>query len=97
MKRKLEARGFTFPERVYGNLQSGSMSEKYFLYALDNLRAGTNEIYFHPAVYADERSLSADEQQCSIEFEALTSASVKQRLNELNVKLTNYFEMEASR
>ena len=97
MKRKLRARGFTFPERVYGNLQSGRMSEQYFLYALDNLRAETNEIYFHPAMYAEDRSLNADEQQCLIEFEALTSARVKQRLNELNVKLTNYFEMEASR
>jgi hopanoid biosynthesis associated protein HpnK len=97
MKRKLRARGFTFPERVYGNLQSGRMSERYFLYALDNLRAETNEIYFHPALYAEDRSLSADEQQCLIEFEALTSERVKQRLNESNVKLTNYFEMEASR
>lgn len=95
MKRKLRTRGFMFPERVYGNLQSGRMSERYFLYALDNLRAGTNEIYFHPALYAQERSLSADERQCLIEFETLMSAQVKERLNELNIKLTNYFEMES--
>jgi hopanoid biosynthesis associated protein HpnK len=97
MKRKLRARGFAFPDRVYGNLQSGRMSERYFLYALDNLRAETNEIYFHPAVYAQNRSLNAGEQQCLIEFEALTSERVKERLGELNVKLTNYFEMRASR
>ena len=95
MKGKLRARGFTFPERVYGNLQSGRMSEQYFLYALDNLRSETNEIYFHPALYAEDRPLSPDERQCLVEFEALVSARVKQRLDELNVKLTNYFEMEA--
>ncbi|HKP84765.1 MAG TPA: hopanoid biosynthesis-associated protein HpnK [Blastocatellia bacterium] len=95
MKRKLRARGFTFPERVYGNLQSGRMNERYFLYTLDNLLAGTNEIYFHPAVYAEDRALGADEQQHLIEFEALTSARVKKRLSELRIKLTNYIEMEA--
>ena len=72
------------------------MSERYFLYALDNLRAETNEIYFHPAVYAEDRALGADEQQCLIEFEALTSARVRERLSELQIKLTNYIELEAN-
>jgi hopanoid biosynthesis associated protein HpnK len=93
MKKTLTGRGFLFPERVYGNLQSGRMSERYFLYALDNLSADTNEIYFHPAVYSDERLLDHQERQCSIEFEALTSDRVKQRVNELGIKLTNYFEI----
>jgi hypothetical protein len=93
MKKKLRRRGFTFAERVYGNLQSGRMSERYFLYALDNLTAETSEIYFHPAVYADEVLLSADERQCSIEFEALTSKKVKQRVQILGLKLTNYSEL----
>lgn len=93
MKKKLKERGFTFAERVYGNLQSGGMSERYFLYALDNLTAETSEIYFHPAVYADEKLLSADERQSSIEFEALTSKKVKQRAQARGLKLTNYFEI----
>ncbi len=93
MKKKLRERGFIFPERVYGNLQSGRMSERYFLYALDNLTAETNEIYFHPAVYADDRLLDGDERQCSIEFEALTSRKVRERLDELGVKLTRYAEI----
>jgi hopanoid biosynthesis associated protein HpnK len=93
MKKKLSERGFTFPERVYGNLQSGRMSERYFLYALDNLTAETNEIYFHPAVYADDRLLDRDERQCSIEFEALTSKKIKERVRELGVKLTSYAEI----
>lgn len=93
MRKKLTAHGFAFPERVYGNLQSGGMSERYFLYALDNLTAGTSEIYFHPAVYEDQKLLSGDERQCSIEFEALTSKRVKERVQALGVKLTNYFEI----
>ena len=93
MKSRLRERGFAYAERVYGNLQSGAMSERYFLYALDNLTAETNEIYFHPAVYSDDRLLSSDARQGSIEFEALTSAKVKERLQELGVKLTNYFEI----
>ena len=59
MKSKLKAAGFTVPERVYGNLQSGRMNESYFLYILDNLRAATNEIYFHPATYSPDRALDA--------------------------------------
>jgi hopanoid biosynthesis associated protein HpnK len=94
MKRKLLARGFTFPERVYGNLQSGRMSEQYFLYMLDKLSFGTSEIYFHPATYADDKVLNADERQCSIELEALMSALVRQRIDELGVVLTTYSEIE---
>lgn len=93
MNRKLRERGFTSPEKVYGNLQSGRMSERYFLYALDNLTARTTEIYFHPAVYADDRLLDKDERQCSIEFEALMSKRVRERVQELGITLTNYFEI----
>jgi ABC-type uncharacterized transport system substrate-binding protein len=71
------------------------MDESYFLYMLDNLRAATSEIYFHPATYPPAHSLDAHEQQCQIEFETLLSEPVKQRLAQLNVRLTNYVEMEA--
>lgn len=97
MKKKLRKRGFTFPERVYGNLQSGRMNERYCLHALNNLTAEVSEIYLHPAVYPDDRLLNSDERQCSIEFEALTSDKIKERVQQLGIKLTNYFEMEATR
>jgi len=93
MKRKLRKHGFSFPERVYGNLQSGRMSERYCLYVLERLTEETSEIYFHPAVYSDDRVLDNEERQCSIEFEALVSASVKEKMRELGIKLTNYFEI----
>jgi hypothetical protein len=72
------------------------MNERYFLYALDRLSARTNEIYFHPALSRDER-LTDDQRQCAIELEALISASVKKRIGELGIKLTNYVEIEAAR
>jgi chitin disaccharide deacetylase len=97
MKRKLRAAGFTVPERVYGNLQSGHMDESYFLYMLDHLKAATAEIYFHPAFYPADRALDADEQQCQIEFETLVSRRVRECLALSNIKLTNYVEMEAQR
>jgi hopanoid biosynthesis associated protein HpnK len=97
MKRKLRNAGFTVPERVYGNLQSGRMSESYFLYILDHLRATTSEIYFHPAVYPSDRALDADEQQCQLEFETLISERVRERLTQTGIQLTNYIEMEAQR
>ena len=94
MKRKLRAAGFSVPERVYGNLQSGRMDESYFLYMLDHLRAATAEIYFHPAAYPADRALDADEQQCQIEFETLLSGRVRERLAQSGVKLTTYAELE---
>jgi len=93
MNKKLRARGFSFPERVYGNLQSGRMSERYFLYTLDHLTADTTEIYFHPAVYDDERLLDNDQRQCSIEFEALLSKKVKEKLTQRGISLANYFDL----
>jgi len=97
MKKKLKKRKFVFPRRVYGNLQTGRMSEEYFLHALENLRAETNEIYFHPAVYDTSQLLSDEQRQCLVEFEALTSKRVSQRLRDSQIKLTNYFEIELDR
>jgi hopanoid biosynthesis associated protein HpnK len=95
MTRKLRERGFTYPTRVYGNLQSGRMSEGYFLYALEHLEADASEIYFHPAVYPDDKSLNSDECQASIEFEALTSKKVKDRIQALGIRLINYADLDA--
>lgn len=94
MQRQLRASGFVYAERVYGNLHSGQMDEQYFLYMLDNLRAATNEIYFHPAVYPVDSTLNAAAQQGMREFAALTSPTVRRRAHELGIVLTNYFDLE---
>jgi chitin disaccharide deacetylase len=97
MKPKLYSKGFVFPERVYGNLQSGRVSERYFLYALDNLEAECNEIYCHPSFYADRRDLSKDQEQSQVEFEALISPSVAEKIKTRGISLTNYFELDPAR
>ena len=97
MKKKLKARGFMFPHRVYGDLQTGRMNEQYFLYALENLRSETNEIYFHPAVYGAGAALTDEQRQQVIEFGALTSPTVIRRMNELGVELANYFDLDTAR
>jgi hopanoid biosynthesis associated protein HpnK len=94
MKKHLQRHQFSFTERVYGNLQSGAMDEQYFLYALNNLSTPTAEIYFHPATYPIERVLSAEEQQSMIEFEALISPRLIERLQDPRFKLINYFDLE---
>ena len=96
MKRQLRAHGFVWAERVYGNLHSGRMDEAYFLYMLEHLRARTNEIYFHPAVYPVDHPLKANEWQGTREFAALTSHAVCRRLHELGIALINYFDLDPS-
>jgi hopanoid biosynthesis associated protein HpnK len=94
MKRHLKKQGFVFAERVYGNLQSGAMNDRYFLYALDHLHAATNEIYFHPAVYTSGRDLNDEEKQLMIEFEALINGKVKARARDSRFKLITYFDLD---
>jgi hypothetical protein len=94
MKRNLRRSGFTTVERVYGNLQSGEMSEEYFLYLLKQLKTDANEIYFHPAYFENEKLLTQEQKQCAHEFEALTSGKVKADISNSNIRLTNYIELE---
>jgi hypothetical protein len=63
---------------------------------LDNLRAPTNEVYFHPAVYPADCRLHAAEQQGMREFAALTSPSVCRRTQDLGIELMNYFDLRES-
>ncbi|MBI3650430.1 MAG: hopanoid biosynthesis-associated protein HpnK [Acidobacteria bacterium] len=94
MKRHLKKHDFVFAERVYGNLQSGAMNDKYFLHALEHLHAATNEIYFHPALYATGRVLNAEEKQLMIEFEALINQQVQERAQDARFQLINYFGLD---
>jgi len=96
MKRKLKAKEFAFPERVLGNLQSGRMSEDYFLYSLRHLQTHVNEIYFHPAIYPDSQMLDRERLQALTEFRALMSLKVSELVQSRNIKLINYFDLRAN-
>lgn len=97
MKPRLRSRGFVFPERVYGNLQSGRITERYLLYALDNLGAACNEIYCHPAFYGRSTKLSKDQEEHQVEFEGLISSSVVRKVKAAGVRLMNYRELDRAR
>jgi chitin disaccharide deacetylase len=94
MKRKLYSRGFVVPERVYGTLQSGRITERYLSYVLDNLGAECNEIYCHPAFYGGStENLSKSQQQCQLEFKALLSSSVAEKVKATGISLISYLEL----
>ena len=46
MKRLVRSRGFSFPQRVYGNLLTGTMSLEYVLSLLDGLPPGVQRNLF---------------------------------------------------
>ncbi len=88
MKARLRRRGFLFPARVFGNFQSGRMSEAYFVHVLERLRDGTSEIYFHPAMPCARGAAGATE------LRALTSERVRSRIRDLGIELTTYVQLE---
>ncbi|MGP8089691.1 MAG: hopanoid biosynthesis-associated protein HpnK [Syntrophobacteraceae bacterium] len=94
MKRKLRRRGFIFPQRVYGNLLTGSMSIEYVLSLLDNLPQGTNEIYFHPALPCSPSTCEASELQRFRELSILIDPSVSSKIERLGIIPSTYFDLE---
>jgi chitin disaccharide deacetylase len=97
MKTKLRRSGFLFPERVYGLFQTGRMNEAYFLQTLTGLNARSNEIYFHPALHDPYPQIRDEQLRAGVEFNALTSPKVIERLKQLAIQRINYFELEPAR
>lgn len=85
------AQGLEIPERTFGLLRSGLMSEDYVLRLLDGLEEaqGEAELYFHPS--ADPASRVADRptptHHTIVELEALLSPRVRRRLEGLALRL----------
>lgn len=76
---------------VKGVLNSGCMTEEYLLAILDRLQPGTSEIYFHPGCLPDaEISRRMPDYKHAEELAALLSPRVRERLQQLNISLTNY-------
>ncbi len=97
MKRRLDARGFAFPDRVYGNLLTGRMNEGYVLFVLENLQSPNSEIYFHPALMANPARAVAPsrvELQGLREFGALVSETVRERMETLGVRPAKYSDLD---
>ncbi len=82
----LKSRDINFIERVYGLLETGSITEEYLLGLIPQIQANLVEIYCHPS--------SSD--AGATELAALLSQSVRQVLEENNFKMTNYSQLSLS-
>jgi hopanoid biosynthesis associated protein HpnK len=82
MRPALDRRGIVHVDRVFGLLQNGRITEKYLLRLLEELRPGDYELYAHP-----------DDQKHAEETEALCSPRVRQRIDELGIKLVRYQDL----
>lgn len=80
--RRLRGRGFFANDCVYGLLETGHMTEDFWLGLVPRLRAETNEIYCHP----DTTPGSAG----AAELAALLSTQVRTLLAERGIELVNY-------
>jgi len=94
MKKQLRAKKFSFAGRVYGTLQTGRLNAEYLLYLLHHLRAESNEIHCHPALY-NTASLSLSERSHLAEYEALTDPRVVEFVQASSIQLINYFGLDS--
>ncbi len=76
---------------VKGVLNSGCMTEGYLLAILERLQPGTSEIYFHPGCLPDaEITRRMPDYKHTEELAALLSPKVRERLQQLDIAVTNY-------
>jgi chitin disaccharide deacetylase len=93
MRKRLSKEGFICPERVYGHLYTGEMTEEIVLSTLHHMHCATNEMYFHPALFASGETLTNMQQQCKRELEILMSSEVKAKITSLGIQLSTYAEL----
>ncbi|MBH8572570.1 hopanoid biosynthesis-associated protein HpnK [Nostocaceae cyanobacterium CENA369] len=86
----LTSQGISFANRVYGLLQTGSMTEEYLLGLIPQIQADLVEIYSHPAVLKDGEPHNGPLGAGEIELAALLSEEVRQVLAINGFELTNY-------
>ena len=87
----LDRLGITYASEVKGVLNSGRMTEGYILNMVDGLQEGLTEMYFHPGILPDaEISRRMPDYRHQEELAAITSAAVRGRLQELQIRVQNY-------
>lgn len=91
--RRMAARGIKSTDWLFGLHQSGNLSEDYALGIVARLRAGTTEIYFHPAADIGGTPPPAAAQR---EVEILTSPGLRAALGAAGVRVTNFAELARS-
>jgi hopanoid biosynthesis associated protein HpnK len=89
-ERKLAGRGYRYPDKVYGLLQTGDMNENYLLGLLKKMEKTVSEIYAHPlAPDADEQTRRKNPGG-DIELQALLSRRVRHAIETSGFRLSTY-------
>jgi hopanoid biosynthesis associated protein HpnK len=78
----LRRREIRHTQRVFGLLQNARVSEKYLLKLLANLPPGDSELYSHPSL-----------DEFKHELDALVSPRVRERVDQLGIKLIRYQDL----
>ena len=87
---RLKPAGICFPDRVYGLLQTGKMTEEYLLQLIPRIQADRVEIYSHPTT--DERD--DDPRGASRpQLEALLSGRLRGALERAGFRLSTYGDL----
>ncbi|MDZ8054791.1 MAG: hopanoid biosynthesis-associated protein HpnK [Aulosira sp. ZfuVER01] len=86
----LKSHSIKYADRVYGLLQTSSMTEKYLLGLIPQIQADLVEIYSHPAVINTGEPLNGPSGSGAAELSALLSEHVRQSLTTNGFELTNY-------
>ena len=93
-KKKLHAARIAFPSVLFGLHQSGEITESYLLRLIPQLTSGVTEIYCHPAFLPClEVQRWTPTYRRDVELDALTRRSVRNALEEREVKLISYREL----
>ncbi|MDF5714766.1 MAG: hopanoid biosynthesis-associated protein HpnK [Rhizonema sp. NSF051] len=90
----LKSRSIYFADRVYGLLQTGSMTEEYLLGLIPQIKGDLVEIYSHPAVMTAGELLNGLPGAGEAELTALLSRQVLMLLNTSGFELINYDQIK---
>lgn len=89
-EKRLEGRGFTRPQKVYGLLQSGDMNEEYLVGLLERIDATSCEIYSHPLAFDANETSKRENPGGALELQALTSPRVRAAIEKAGFRLATY-------
>jgi hopanoid biosynthesis associated protein HpnK len=89
-EKRLQARGFVQPQKVYGLLQSGDMNESYLVGLLERIDVVSSEIYSHPLAFDADETAKRENPGGARELEALLSPRVRAAIGKAGFKLATY-------
>lgn len=98
LQNRLEAAAIRHNDHVFGLADTGAMTEAKVLEILEQLPDGVSEMYFHPAATSPvAASAYATHYQYEEEYRALTSAAVRQKLEDIEIRPCTYETLAAEK